>query len=178
MAHGSDTRCGFCGRKASEGGTILAGESAAICAQCIRAMYWKIQEQSRCGRCWRALGWHRAQAEIDVRAMLALVPSVALAWITVGAPWTPDFSMTPWFGRVVAGLAGVAVGTAYLVALMVAAEGALAGRRTSKILLWSSWVAAGGAIWWSTGWTAAAAGSAGASLILYLVLRRLAAQMN
>ena len=140
-----------------------------ICEQCIRGMYWKIQEEGRAGRLWRALGWHRTRAEVDVRTMLALVPSVALAWISVPimlAHTPPLITGTAWF------LMMVAITSVYALALMVVAERALASRAGSKIVLWCSWIGAAGALSLPTGWKAAFIASGAAAVLLYLILRR------
>lgn len=132
-------------------------------------MYWKIQEEGRPGRLWRALGWHRTRAEVDVRAMLAVVPSMALAWISVPvllAHTPPLTTRTVWI------LMMVAVTSVYGLALMVIAERALARRTGSKIVLWCSWIGAAGALSLPISWRSAFMASGAAAVLLYLILRR------
>ena len=165
----STTHCDFCGRSRDDGGILFSGANGTICEQCVRGMYWKVQEEGRLGRVWRALGWHRTSAEVDVRVMLAVVPSVALAWI--GAPILLDHApslatRTVWF------LTVLAITAVLTLVLMIVAEHALASRAGSKVLLWCVWLGAAAALWSPIGWTPAFVAAGAAAVLLYLILRR------
>lgn len=166
----SQVHCDFCGIDAASGRGFLTGKSSAVCEQCIRGMYWRIQEERWPGKCWRALGFDRARSEVEARLFLAAVPSAVIAWVTVqGLLEVADG--TPWVRRA-AMLSGVSVITATMTPLLVVAvEHALRGKNVSAIIVWAVWLGAAWLIWSPVGWMAGAIGVLMSLIILYFALR-------
>jgi len=166
----SDVVCDFCGADAASGRGFLTGQSAAVCEQCIRGMYWRVQEESWPGRCWRALGFNRTPAEIQTRVWIALLPSLALAWILVdyfAASLAPSLSIRGILNLL--GYAGVCLVLTLLILPMV--ERALTRKSPLAIVLWLLWVGPAWWLWFQVGVSAGLVGATGAGALLYLVMR-------
>jgi hypothetical protein len=123
-------------------------------------------------QCWRALGLDRAGFELDLRMWLVTIPAVALAVTTV--PALQVSAAHHWLNGVWRFVAMFGMATLCSSVMMALVRFAAARGRRTDVLLSCWWISASGAVWLSTGWTAAIAGAAGAAVLLHLIVRQLA----
>lgn len=171
----SDVVCDFCGADATSGRGFLTGQSAAVCEQCIRGMYWRVQEESWPGKCWRALGLTRSPLEVQTRLWIAVLPSMALAWIAVD-DLALSLAPSPSIRRILSLLGYASVCFVLTLLILPMVEGALTRKGLLTIMLLLVWV---GPAWWLSsqlGVSAGFVGAAAAGALLYFVVRLASSQ--
>ena len=162
-----DVRCDFCGATGESGLKFITGSSTAACERCVRAMFWRIQDESSAGEWWRRLGLNRSSAQVDIRIFLAMLPSICLIWV-IGSRLMVDAPI--WTVRIVLGLVAVVIVAFITVLLMAVVERAIAQGRIAAIGLWAAWFVCGWLIWLPAGAIAAVEGAIGGTVLVFVVL--------